>query len=289
METETIQHRFDVWQTEPERRKTIALSLTKRRPQSHKALALLLVLGIFTVSYIFGWFDRITPSLESAIKSGSRQAGLVVQEIRVKGLRRVDRGELEAALGFTEGDLLLDLNIAAARKNIESLPWIKRASIARQLPDIVLIEVQERQAFALWQHNSAVWLIDRDGVQITLENLEQFGELPYLVGLGAPRAAAEIIDLLRAEPDLANRVDALIRVGERRWDIEFDTGARLRLPEPGADYGPRTAWNRFAAIQRDHGLLSREVASFDMRLADRLIMQATPDGLKLMSRRDRGT
>lgn len=283
------QHRFDVWQSEPERRKTIALPLTKPRHRKHKAIALLVLLGVLAVGYLFGLVDRIAPSLKSALDSGSRQVGLVVQEIRVEGVYRVDKGEIEAVIGFAAGDLLLDLNIAAARKNIESLPWVKRASISRQLPNRVLIEVQERRPFALWQHNSAVWLIDRAGVRITPDGLEQFSELPYLVGLGAPRAAAEIIDLLQTEPDIAKRVDALIRVGDRRWDIEFDTGARLRLPEVGADYGPGTAWNRFATIQRDHGLLSREVASFDMRFPDRLIMQATPDGLKILSRRDRGT
>lgn len=283
------QHRFDVWQSEPERRKTIALPLAKPRHRGHKAIALLVLLGVLAVGYLFGLVDRIAPSLKSALDSGSRQVGFVVQEIRVEGVDRVDRGEIEAVLGFAAGDLLLDLNIAAARQNIESLPWVKRASISRQLPDRVLIEVRERQPFALWQHKSEVWLIDRAGVRITPDGLGQFGELPYLVGLGAPRAAAEIIDLLQTEPDIAKRVDALIRIGDRRWDIEFDTGARLRLPEVGAGYGPGAAWSRFATIQRDHGLLSREVASFDMRIPDRLIMQATPDGLKILSLRDRGT
>ena len=283
------QHRFDVWHSEPERRKTIALPLAKPRHRSHKAIALLILLGVLSAGYLFGLVDRIAPSLRSALDSTSRQVGLVVREIRVEGVYRIDRGEIEAVLGFAAGDLLLDLNIAAARKKIELLPWVKRASISRQLPNGVLIEVQERQPFALWQHKSAVWLIDRAGVRITPDGLEQFSDLPYLVGLGAPRAAAEIIDLLQTEPELAKRVDALIRVGDRRWDIEFDTGARLRLPEVGADYGPRTAWRRFATIQRDHGLLSREVASFDMRFADRLIMQATPEGLRILSFRNRGT
>ena len=283
------QYRFDVWQSEPERRKTIALPLAKPRHRSYKAIASLVLIGLLSVGYLFGMIDRIAPKLKSALDAGSRQVGLVVQEIRVKGVYRVERGEIEAVLGFAAGDLLFDSNIAAARKNIESLPWVKRASISRQLPNRVLIEVQERKPFALWQHKSAVWLIDRAGVRITPDGLEQFSDLPYLVGLGAPRAAAEIIDLLHTEPDIAKRVDALIRVGDRRWDIEFDTGARLRLPEVGADYGPRAAWSRFATIQRDHGLLSREVASFDMRFPDRLIMQATPDGLKILSRRDRGT
>lgn len=283
------QHRFEVWQSEPERRKTIALPLAEPRHRSHKVIALLVLLGILSVGYLFGLVDRVAPSLKNVLDSASRQIGLVVREIRVEGVHRVDRGEIEAVLGFAKGDLLLDLNIAAARKNIESLAWVKRASISRQLPNGILIEVQERQPFALWQFERAVWLIDRAGVRITPDGLERFSDLPYLVGLGAPRAAAEIIDLLQAEPDMAKRVEALIRVGDRRWDIEFDTGARLRLPEVGADYGPRTAWSRFATIQRDHGLLSREVASFDMRFPDRLIMQATPDGLKILSRRDRGT
>ena len=289
MGTESLQHRFESWRIEPERRKPTTLPLGRPSKRRTRVIAFMSLLGALVAVYFYGGFARFAPGLESAIDAGARQAGLVVREIRIEGSDRVNASEIEAVLGFAKGDLLLDLDIATTRRNIRSLSWVKNAAISRQFPDVVLIQVTERRPFALWQHDGQVWLIDRDGIAITADDLGQFGELPYIVGLGAPEAASEFIGLLLTEPDLVKRVRALIRVGDRRWDIEFDTGARLRLPERGRDYGPRTAWSRFAAFQRDHGLLSREVASFDMRLPDRLVMQATPEGLKTLARRDRGT
>lgn len=289
MGTESLQQRFESWRIEPERRKPAALPLGRLSKRHTRVIAFMSLLGALVAIYFYGGFARLAPGLGSVIDAGARQAGLVVREIRIEGSDRVNTSEIESVLGFAKGDLLLDLDIATTRRNIRSLSWVKNAAISRQLPDVVLIQVTERRPFALWQHDGQVWLIDRDGIAITADDLGQFSELPYIVGRGAPEAAAELIGLLMTEPDLVKRVSALIRVGDRRWDIEFDTGARLRLPERGHDYGPRTAWSRFAAIQRDHGLLSREVASFDMRLPDRLVMQATPEGLKTLARRDRGT
>ena len=88
--------------------------------------------------------------------------------------------------------------------------------------------------------------------------------------------------LLAEEPGLNAQIRAAVRVGDRRWNLEFSNGVRLMLPEATADHDPRAAWARFADLQRRYGLLEREVTVLDMRLGDRLVLKVTPEGKKIM-------
>lgn len=206
------------------------------------------------------------------------RAGLVLGAIELTGLDRTTRTEMIAALGVASGDPMLALDITAVRKRAEALPWVREAAIARRLPDALSVTVQERVPYALWQLNGTLWLMDETGTRITRRNLGRFSGLPLIVGEGAGREAAALFTILAEEPGLEGQVRAAVRVGARRWNLEFQNGVRLMLPEVGAEYGPRDAWARFAELQRRHGLLEREVTTLDMRLDDRLVLKLTPEG-----------
>ena len=141
--------------------------------------------------------------------------------------------------------------------------------MGRRLPDTVRVEIRERQPFALWQHNKRLHVIDRSGVVITAERLGRFGALPLVVGRGADDRAAEIVDLLAAEGAIAARVAAAMLVGERRWNLRFDNGVEVRLPELES----ALALRRLDALQTSHAILDRKLRAIDLRLPDRLIVQ----------------
>ena len=90
-----------------------------------------------------------------------------------------------------------------------------------------------------------------------------------LVGDGARRRAEIIITSLSKEPELFRRVQAVVRVSDRRWNIYFDNGVQARLPA-GA---PQEAWVRLARMEEEHRLLSRDVDAIDMRLPDRMVLR----------------
>ena len=75
--------------------------------------------------------------------------------------------------------------------------------------------------------------------------------------------------MLAREPELHQRVDAAIRVGDRRWNIRMDNGIYIRLPEKNAI----DAWNRFAKLERKHKLLKQDLVSIDLRIPDQLIVR----------------
>lgn len=205
---------------------------------------------------------------------------LTLDDAQFIGYERTTETSLYEALDLLKGTPILGINLVDVKSHIERLPWVEKASVSRQLSGGLYINIVERTPFALWQLDGEVWLIDADGVKITKDNLEDFSTIPFIVGEGAPKHYPELAMAFENTPQLAQKISSLIRVGDRRWDIMFDTGARLRLPEATTNYTLTQAWLRFANLEREHQLLSREVAVYDMRLADRMIVTLSEKGAK---------
>jgi cell division protein FtsQ len=103
--------------------------------------------------------------------------------------------------------------------------------------------------------------------------LDRFAKLPLVVGEGAARHAAELLDMLATEPELGARVSAAIRVGDRRWNLRIDNTIDVLLP---AD-APAGAWAQLARLERSSAILKRDVQTVDVRLPDRLVLRVNPE------------
>ncbi|WPB84414.1 cell division protein FtsQ/DivIB [Sediminicoccus rosea] len=203
-----------------------------------------------------------------------RGPGLSVQEIRIEGREFAPREALLAAIGITPGEAILDFDPSVAKQRLEQIAWVESAHVERRLPGTILIRITERRAFAVWQREGRFSVIDREGRVMATERLEAFGPLPLVVGLGAERVAAPMIDLLRSAPEISDRVQAIIRVSERRWNLRLQNGADIMLPEGHEE----AAITRLAELQARDRLLDRPLAAVDMRLPDRLVVRMQTPG-----------
>lgn len=204
-------------------------------------------------------------------------AGLAVGDVLVTGRQETDPTQLLEVVGVERGMPILALDLASIRQRVEALPWVKSARVERQLPDTLFISLTERRPLALWQRHRTLALVDEDGVVITDRKLGRFASLPIVIGDGAPERAREALVMLAAEPDLLARVRALTWVGDRRWTVRLDDlqggGIDVQLPEAGA----AAAWSQLAGMERDHGVLKREVTTVDLRIPNQLIVRVPSD------------
>mgnify|MGYP005827466695 CR=1 FL=1 len=197
--------------------------------------------------------------------------GFTVQRVVLEGRHNTPTDMIRAALGVSRGDPILDISPERTRERLETIAWIQRAHVERRLPSTLLVRIEERRPFAIWQHNGRFVIIDRDGKVVAADGLDQFGPLPLLVGEGADSAGAPLHDLLRGEPEVAERVQAMVRIHERRWNLRLHNGTDVLLPE-GAE---AAAIQRLAELQREARLLDRPLAAIDLRLPDRLVLRPT--------------
>ena len=70
------------------------------------------------------------------------------REVNVRGRVNAPLDMLAAAVDVKRGDPILSLDLDAVRHRLESIGWVKQATVWRQLPDTLNIEIEERQPFA---------------------------------------------------------------------------------------------------------------------------------------------
>ncbi|MBV9749834.1 MAG: cell division protein FtsQ/DivIB [Acetobacteraceae bacterium] len=215
-------------------------------------------------------------SLRERLGAATARLGLRVTDVVIEGRANTPEPLLRAAIGVSKGDPILGFSVELARRRIETLSWVEHATVERRLPGTVVVYLQERRPFAIWQNQGRFVLIDRTGQVVANENLAEFHQLPLVVGAGAPAAAATLLDALSDHPDLQQRVIAAVRVGERRWNLRLNTGIDVMLPE-GHE---AQAITRLMQLQQQHALLDRPLAAIDMRLGDRLVLRPRADEKK---------
>ena len=204
---------------------------------------------------------------------GTARLGLVVADIKVEGRETTDRETILTALGAGPGTPILAMSPRRAKEQLETLPWVRSAVVERRLPDTLYVRLVERKPLALWQHGGKLELIDREGAVIPVAHLDRFAKLPMVVGESAASHAADLLDMLATEPDLASRVSAAIRVGDRRWNLRIDNAIDVLLPGDAA----ASAWTQLARLERSSAILKRDVQVVDVRLPDRLVLRVNQE------------
>jgi cell division protein FtsQ len=155
---------------------------------------------------------------------------------------------------------------------VEATGWVRDAKVVRLLPDTLIIAVTPRTAAAVWQHEGVLRVVDTEGRLIGGADPARFPALPLVVGEGAAEEAKNILPLLRQRPTLMAKVDALVRVDGRRWDLRLKDGSLIQLPAIGAD----SALIQLDQLDQKQRLLELGFERIDLRDADEVVVRPRP-------------
>ncbi|WP_449471349.1 cell division protein FtsQ/DivIB [Sphingobium chungangianum] len=198
-------------------------------------------------------------------------AGFEVQKVEVRGVERMDELPVyNIALGQVDRSML-SLDLPKVRDEMLKLGWVKDARISRRLPDTLVVDIVERDPVAVWQHDGQLHLIDVQGVVLQSVSTDAMPDLPLVVGPDANRQTAGLNKLMENAPALKPMLAGATWVGNRRWDLRFQSGETLSLPE--GDRASATALVNFARMDGVNRLLGRGIVKFDMRDPDRFILR----------------
>lgn len=211
--------------------------------------------------------------LDEAVQAVSSRTGFAITDVRVTGNRETSEIDVLQEVGLDGWTALVGFGVDAARQRIAELPWVESAAVRKVYPSTLEVRLVEREPFAIWQHGSELTIVERNGAVIAPFSGGRHTALPLIIGMGATEAAPAFIGEVERHPELAARVKAYIRVGDRRWDLRLENGVTVKLPEKGED----EAIAELVMLDREQGLLARDITAVDMRLSDRLIIALTPD------------
>jgi len=221
-------------------------------------LAFLVAIGVVVLIAL----DIPSKAATSAGEAVGR-AGFTVKRVDVKGIQRMDSKPVYQ-IALDQRSMAMPLvDVHAIRSQLLQYGWVKDARVSRRLPDTLVIDIVEREPAALWQDKLQLALIDSEGVVLDRVPVDKMPDLPLLIGAGANARARDLDRMMATVPTLKPQLASATWIGRRRWDLRFQSGEVVSLPE--GDSSARAALNRFAKGDKESGYLGRGIIRFDMR------------------------
>ena len=231
-----------------------------------------LTLALVGVLAVGGRGAAIAETFASGMDNRFGDAGFRVKAIHVQGASPLAQADIIRAAGVDVGQPLLGLDLLKVQDKVKAVGWVQEARVVRLLPDTVMITVKERRQLAVWQHNGRSVVIDEHGDPIPEADPAGFAALPLVVGAGGAKHAPEILPTLAQRPRLMARMEALIRVDDRRWDLRLKDGSLIQLPAVDQDQ----ALMQLEALDLRQHILDLGFERVDLRNPDAMTVRVRP-------------
>ncbi len=205
--------------------------------------------------------ERIGRSVNQGMDQITIGMGLKLRRVNIQGASAEATPAIQRALNLQAGQSITGLDLGRLQTDVEAVGWVKDARVVRLLPDTLIVEVKEHDRLAVWQTGGRVFVIDSEGRAIPGADAGRYPALPLVVGSGADKAAGDILSLLIERPRLMSRIDALVRVDERRWDLRLKDGGIIQLPAVKQE----AALIQLDALDQRERLLELGFARIDLR------------------------
>ncbi len=205
----------------------------------------------------------------------------MVTELVVTGTQGQLTADVLAALPIDFPVSSFDLNLEGMRQHVEALDGVRAARVRVGEAGALLVDVTPRVPIALWRTDGGLRMIDADGIVAgKVQTRADRIDLPLIAGDGAQEHIREALELFQAAKPIAPRVRGLVRMGERRWDIVLDRDQRILLPTQN----PRAAVDRVIVLHQAQDMLDRDVATVDMRNAERPTLKLNKEAADALRR-----
>ncbi len=196
-------------------------------------------------------------------------------EVNVSGNNHVSRERVLEIVENVQGQITKNDSedyqplIKMLAKRIKSeIAWVQDVTVTRNMPNTLNIIISEYIPIAIWQNDGEKYLTDKEGNLIPFEDLEEFKHMVILSGKNANFNAKSLINIFAADPDLSAQVYSATWVSNRRWDIRFESGLLIKLPEKNIS----NAWNSLIKIYNMPGsILGLKI--IDLRIADKVYLE----------------
>jgi len=259
--------------------KKIAKRLPVDQARANKVAGLVFGAFVLAILVVVLVALDIPVKAERAAGTAVGKAGFTISGYQIVGLNHMNRALVDAVVndelkrvadqsGSAKAPQAL-VSVSEIRNRLLDYGWVRDARVSRRLPDTLVIDIVERTPAALWQNEGRLALIDSEGVVLDRVPVDKMPDLPLLIGPGANGQEEQLGRLMAAVPTLKPQLSSATWVGGRRWDLNFQSGETVALPE--GEEPAKAALMKFARLDKQTGLLGRNIVRFDLRVPGKMI------------------
>ena len=261
--------------------KKIAKRLPVDQARANKIAGLVFGAFLLAIAVVVLVALDIPARAERAAGTAIGQAGFTVSGYQIVGINHMNRALVDAVVtdelhkaaeqgGSSKAPQAL-VSVSQIRQRLLSFGWVKDARVSRRLPDTLVIDIVERTPAALWQSEGQLALIDHEGIVLDRVPVDKMPDLPLLIGPGANGQEEQLVRVMGAVPTLKPQLTSATWVGGRRWDLSFQSGETVALPE--GEEAAKAAIMKFARLDKQSGMLGRGIVRFDLRVPGKMIVR----------------
>lgn len=240
------------------------------------SLALLVFIGFWAGLILVLKNDLVNTRIEewkSNLYDMAAEQGFVLDDVVISGRNRSTREEINALLNLKRGDNILKLNVYEIKNKLETLPWIKQVAVHKSyFPNVLYVDVQEKDVKAIWQINEKFYPLDAEGKVIEAD-YRVTEPILLIVGNGAPENFKTLMDALKDDKyDYLDKVKVANFISGRRWNLilnDIREGITVKLPEENI----KEAWKKLLKLNETKGIFKRKLTIIDLRLPHKIVVK----------------
>ena len=228
-----------------------------------------LTLGVITIRH--NLVGQQIDSILSELYSKTAVAGWGLNDVTLEGRHKTTAEDVLRVTGLKRGDNILEIDLQEICKQVQTLPWVKKAVVSRSyFPNIIHISIEEKSVKSIWQYQNEFYPIDEDGNIIETEFVPE-QNLLLIVGEGAPDHFNELLKVVEKDKELFQRLKAANFISNRRWNLVFDdieNGVTVKMPEENFE----ETWKKLVKLDKTRGILKRKLTFVDLRLKNKVVV-----------------
>ncbi|MBW2648237.1 MAG: FtsQ-type POTRA domain-containing protein [Deltaproteobacteria bacterium] len=199
----------------------------------------------------------------------------------VRGCNKVSKERVVELAEISSSMNILTANLGKMAREVENDPWIKAASIGREFPDRLVVEVVERDAAALLKRGNDLYIVDRDGVVFKKFEAGDSADVPVLTGFygngdlrgGLLEKAFEFLDCLSKRDNFSRALSVSEIYVDDVYDFSVFTDNHLFLNLGFGDYEKKLKRLKRIMADLERRGLKGTVLSIDLVDCNRIVVQ----------------
>ena len=235
-------------------------------------LGVIFMLASVIITIKTNLIGRKLTDLSTEFYNYSAGLGFKIDDIVITGRDKTAKQDILNALQLSRETNILNLDLRDLQQKVEQLPWVRHAVVKRRFfPNIIQIDIRERQVQSIWQLDHKFRPIDGEGNVIEADYTADHPIL-LIVGEGAPENITALMKSITDDQNIFERIKVANYISGRRWNIVLDdveNGITVKLPEKHID----EAWKKLLKLNTTQGLLKRKLTIIDLRFPNKVIVK----------------
>ena len=203
----------------------------------------------------------------------------MLREVQIGSTAHVPTAEVAAALSPLRGRHLLGLSLADVESRLTTNPWVERAAIRKELPDRLVVQIEERQPVALLRQEEELFYVDGEGFVIGAYELA--GPVDLVLLSVAPGVDLEVSQTLELAARLERLAPAMMR---ELSEVDVLGRGEYRVHAAGLDFpvlvsgeGVERQLIKLGALLPEIAARFDAIEAVDLRFTSQIVIQPAGD------------